>query len=312
MSLRLTSAPVPSSSDAATSFYTNISAWSMAARPRTLSLSTAPVIVGAALAWAMQRQIHWPAVSAAFVASMFIQLGTNLHNDAADSWRGADGPDRVGPPRATASGFLNGVAVNRAACGCFAVATLLGIYLVWLGGWPIFWLGVASILSGWAYTGGPLPIAYTPLGEAFVIAFFGVGAVAGTCWLCVGMLPAVTMDAGLAVGLLTGAVLLVNNHRDAEADARVGRRTLAIISGPVVTTWIYAGLMLAPFALLLPIAQALPRGHVWPALFALPPAGLLIYTFAHEQHSRGFNAILVQTVLVQKLFSVLLSIGLVL
>jgi len=111
---------------------------------------------------------------------MFIQLGTNLHNNAADSWRGGDGPDRVGPPRATASGVLEGAVVNRAACGCFAVAALLSMYLVWRGGWPIFWLGVASIFSGWAYTGGRLPIAYTPLGEFFVVAFFGVGAVGGT------------------------------------------------------------------------------------------------------------------------------------
>jgi 1,4-dihydroxy-2-naphthoate octaprenyltransferase len=100
-------------------------------------LSTAPVILGAALACAVQEQIDWYAVSAAFIASAFIQLGTNLHNDAADFRRGGDGPDRVGPPRATASGVLDGVAVNSAAFGCFAVAALLGIYLIWLGGWPI-------------------------------------------------------------------------------------------------------------------------------------------------------------------------------
>jgi 1,4-dihydroxy-2-naphthoate octaprenyltransferase len=284
----------------------------MAARPRTLSLSTAPVIVGAALACAIQEQIDWYPVSAAFIASMFIQLGTNLHNDAADFRRGGDSSDRVGPPRATASGVLDGIAVSRVACGCFGIAALLGVYLIWVGGWPIFWLGAASILSGWAYTGGPLPIAYTPLGEAFVVAFFGLGAVAGTYWLCVGILPFVAMEVGLAVGLLTGAVLLVNNHRDAEADARVGRRTLAIMSGPLVTTWIYAALMLVPFTLLLSIAQALPRGHVWPALLALPLATSLIYKFAREPRGHGFNTILVQTVLVQALFSVLLSIGLVL
>jgi len=291
--------------------YNGISAWIMAARPRTLSLSTAPVIVGAALAWAATQQIHWPAVSAAFVASMFIQLGTNLHNDAADSWRGGDGPDRIGPPRATASGVLRGVAVNRAACGCFAVAALLGVYLISVGGWPIFWLGVASILSGWAYTGGPVPIAYTPLGEVFVIAFFGVGAVGGTYWLCAGGLSLLAIEAGLAVGLFTGAVLLVNNHRDAEADARVGRRTLAIITGGIVTTWIYALLMLAPFVLLLPLTQALPHSHPWLALLALPPATFLIYQFAGEPSGRGFNRILVQTVMVQTLFSVLLALGLI-
>ena len=159
----------------------------------------------------------------------------------------------------------------------------------WLGGWPIFLLGVASILSGWAYTGGPLPIAYTPLGELFVVAFFGLGAVGGTYWLCTGKLPLVAIEAGVAVGLLTGAVLLVNNHRDAEADARVGRRTLAIIAGPIATIWIYAALMLGPFALLVSIGQMIPHGHVWPTLFILPLVGLLIYRFAHEPRGRGFN-----------------------
>lgn len=282
----------------------------MAARPRTLSLSTTPVIVGTALAWAVERQLVWPAIVAALIGSMLIQLGTNLHNDAADFKRGGDGPDRVGPLRATASGLLDGDAVDRAACACFAAAALVGGYLIWVGGWPILLLGIASILFGWAYTGGPLPIAYTPLGELFVLAFFGLGAVGGTYWLCTGRLTPVAIEAGLAVGLPTAAVLLVNNHRDAAADARVGRRTLAIIAGPRVTTWIYAALMLAPFALLYPIAQALPRGHTWPALVALPLVGLLIGKFAREPRGREFNQILVQTVLMQALFSLLLALGL--
>lgn len=289
-----------------------LSPWIMAARPRTLSLSTTPVVVGTAVAWALERQVRWPAVAAALIGSMLIQLGTNLHNDAEDSKRGGDGPDRVGPLRVTASGLLDGVAVNRAACGCFAVAALFGAYLIWVGGWPIFLLGLTSILSGWAYTGGPLPIAYTPLGELFVVAFFGLGAVCGTYWLCTGELAPAALDAGLALGLLTGAVLLVNNHRDVEADMRIGRRTLAIVAGPTFTNCIYAAMMLAPFALLLAIGYSLPRGHVWPALFALPPAGLMIYKFAHEPRGRGFNRILVQTVQVQALFSLLLCLGLVL
>ncbi len=289
-----------------------LSSWILAARPRTLSLSTTPVVVGAALAWAVERQVRWPAVAAALIGSMLIQLGTNLHNDAADAKRGGDGPDRVGPPRATASGLLDGAAVDRGACACFAIAALMGAYLVWVGGWPIFLLGVLSIQSGWAYTGGAFPIAYTPLGELFVVAFFGLGAVCGTYWLCTESLGPAAIEAGLAVGFLTAAVLLVNNHRDAKADARVGRRTLAIMAGPIATSWIYAALMLVPFALLFPIGHALPRGHVWPALVALPLVGLLINRFAHEPRGRGFNRILAQTVQIQFLFSLLLSLGLVL
>jgi 1,4-dihydroxy-2-naphthoate octaprenyltransferase len=127
-----------------------------------------------------------------------------------------------------------------------------------------------------------MPIAYTPLGELFVVIFFGLGAVCGVYWLCTGALKTAAIETGLALGLLAGAVLLVNNHRDAEADARVGRRTLAIIAGPSFTTLIYAGLMLSPFALLLPIGDRLPRGFVWPALIALPVALGMIYYFVRE------------------------------
>lgn len=284
----------------------------MAARPRTLSLSLTPVVVGASLAWAVERDLRWPAVMAALICSAFIQLGTNLHNDAADSERGGDGPDRVGPPRVTASGLLDAAAVKHGALAFFAAAALLGSYLVFIGGWPILLLGGLSIVSGWAYTGGPRPVAYTPLGELFVVAFFGIGAVCGTYWLCAGVLDKAAIETGLAVGLMAGAVLLVNNYRDFEADARVGRRTLAIVAGPGIATWVYAGLMLLPFALLLPIGQALPRGHVWPAFVALPLALAMIHCFMREPRGRGFNRILVRTVLTQLLFGTSLSLGLVL
>jgi len=289
-----------------------LSSWITAARPRTLSLSMTPVVVGAALAWAIDGKIYALAILAALTGSMFIQLGTNLHNDAADSERGGDGPDRVGPPRVTASGLLNAAAVKRGAAACFAASAIMGAYLAFIGGWPILLLGVLSILSGWAYTGGPLPIAYTPLGELFVVAFFGVGAVCGTYWLCAKYLDTAALAAGLALGLLAGAVLLVNNYRDAEADARVGRRTLAIVAGPHISAWIYAGLILLPFALLLLIGHDLPRGHVWPAFVALPPALVLIYRFMHEPRGRGFNLILVQTAQLQFLFGLLLCFGLAL
>ena len=290
----------------------NLSSWIMAARPRTLSLTVTPVAVGTALAWAADRQIHGLAVLAALIGSMFIQLGTNLHNDAVDSERGGDGPDRIGPPRVTASGLLSAGNVKRGAAACFGLAALMGLYLIFVGGWPILLLGVLSILSGWAYTGGPLPIAYTPLGELFVVAFFGVGAVCGTYWLCTAYLGSAALEAGLALGLLTGAVLLVNNCRDVEADTRVGRRTLAIVAGPQGTAWIYAGLMLLPFALLPLIGRALPHGHVWPALITLPLTLALIYRFMDEPRGRGFNRILVWTVQIQFLFGLLLSVGLLL
>jgi 1,4-dihydroxy-2-naphthoate polyprenyltransferase len=288
----------------------NLSFWVMAARPRTLTISTTPVIVGTALAWAVERRIHWLAVLAALIASVFIQLGTNIHNDAADFERGGDGPDRIGPPRVTASGLLNADAVHRGAFICFAIAALMGVFLVFVGGWPILLVGVLSIAAGWGYTGGPLPVAYTPLGEVFCVIFFGLCGVGGTYFLCVGEINFPAMLAGLAVGLLVAAVLLVNNHRDVVSDARVGRRTLPIVIGPALTVATFAGLMLLPFVLLPLIGRSLPHGQVWPALIALPLALTMIYRFAHEPRGPVFNRILVQTAQVEFVFSLLLSIGL--
>jgi 1,4-dihydroxy-2-naphthoate octaprenyltransferase len=290
----------------------SLSPWIMAVRARTLSLSMAPVAVGAALAWAVEREVHWLAVLVALFGGMLIQVGTNLHNDAVDSELGGDGPDRVGPPRVTASGLLSVTAMKRGATVCFVVAALLGFYLVFVGGWPILLLGILSILSGWGYTGGPWPIAYTPLGELFVVAFFGVGAVGGTYWLCTSRLDYAAVLGGFAVGLFTAAVLMVNNRRDVEADTRVGRRTLAIIAGPRATVWLYTGFMLIPFTILPLLGDNLPRGHVWPMLSALPLALVLIHRFAHEPPGRGFNRILVQTAQVQLICSLLLCLGLLL
>jgi 1,4-dihydroxy-2-naphthoate octaprenyltransferase len=290
----------------------DLSGWLVAARPRTLSLSMTPVAVGTAVAWAGERKVQWLAVAAALIASALIQLGTNLHNDAADAERGGDGPDRIGPLRATASGLLSAVNVCRGAIASFAIAAIMGLYLIHVGGWPILLLGILSIASGWGYTGGPYPIAYTPFGEVFVVAFFGVVAVSGTYLLCTGHATLAAVIAGLAVGSLTAAVLLVNNYRDVEEDARVGRRTLPIAVGPHLTVWIYAGLMLLPFALLPAIAHLLARGYIWPAVIALPFAIALINLFAHKSPGPIFNRILAQTVKLQLLFSGLLSLGLAL
>jgi len=288
----------------------NLSSWLMAARPRTLTLAVTPVLVGSSLAWSTNKKVDGLVILAAFLSSMFIQLGTNLHNDVVDSERGGDRLDRLGPPRVTASGLLNGAAVRRGVGICFGLAALFGFYLVIVGGWPILVLGMLAIVSGWAYNGGPIPIAYTPFGEVFVVAFFGIGAVCGTYWLATGALDTAALVSGVALGLLTSAVLLVNNTRDVIADARMGRHTLAIVAGRKLTIWIYTGFMLLPYALLALIWRDVPHGHVWLAFVALPPTLLLIYRFMNEPAGRGFNGILLETVRIQLLFSVLLSVGL--
>ncbi|HVI49859.1 MAG TPA: 1,4-dihydroxy-2-naphthoate octaprenyltransferase [Candidatus Sulfotelmatobacter sp.] len=283
--------------------------WMLAVRPKTLSLSAAPVLVGAALSLHLGGGVYWPSLLAALLGALFIQVATNLHNDAVDFEKGADGPERLGPPRVTALGLVPVCAVKRAAWGCFLLAALAGLFLVLRGGWPILLLGLASIAAGWAYTGGRWPISHSPLGELFVLAFFGIGAVAGTVWLQMSQLPLAAMTCGVAMGLFAAAVLLVNNHRDASEDARNGRRTLAILAGEKGARRIYAALMLAPFVLLAALHWLMPWAEVWPAVGALPLAWKLIRAFPLAA-GRDFNLILARTAQTQLLYGVLLSLGL--
>lgn len=286
--------------------------WLMAIRPRTLSLSAVPVAVGSAIAWSGDGRINCLAIPLALLAAMAIQICSNLYNDVADHERGADGPDRLGPLRVTAAGLLSPSQMKRGAMVCTVVAALAGISLVWMGGWPILLLGVASLLAAWAYTGGPLPIAYTPFGEICVLIFFGIGAVAGTYWLHLGQVTVASVLGGVAIGCFGSAVLLVNNYRDAAADARAGRRTLAIVVGPRISRWLYAVMMVVPFALLPVFDRLLRGGHAWVALFGLPLALMMVRRFFREAPGPGFNRILGQTAQVQLAYGVLLCIGLVL
>ena len=288
---------------------TPVMAWVLAARPRTLTLSLSPVLVGAAIAGSQPDPVNWIAVVVAALAAALIQIGTNLFNDSADARLGADSSARVGPVRVTALGLIDGKRVAAAAYACFGAAALAGLYLVVIGGWPILALGIASIACGWAYSGGPAPISYSPLGEIFVLMFFGVFAVAGTCWLAAGAVGAASILAGAALGLFAAAVLLVNNHRDRAEDARVGRRTLAILVGPERSRRIYAALMLTPFLLLYPMARVLAQGAVWAALLALPLALLVIARLWREPPGRGLNAVLAATAQVQSAYAVLLAVG---
>ncbi len=282
--------------------------WWLAMRPKTLTIAVVPVLVGSALAWAQAGAQAAGAAVVALLAAVLIQAGTNLHNDAGDFLRGGDGSQRQGPERVTAQGWATPRQVLRAAEICFVLAAACGLYLVWVGGWPILVLGAASLLAAWGYTGGPRPIAYTPLGEIFVVLFFGLGAVAGTYWLHRQALSAEALVAGLALGLLAAAVLVVNNTRDMDADRRTGRRTLPILLGRHRSGGLYAALVLAPFALLWPLAAAVPGA--WLALIALPLAVRLVRAFAAETGGAGFNGLLARTARLQVLYGALLAAGL--
>jgi 1,4-dihydroxy-2-naphthoate polyprenyltransferase len=244
--------------------------------------------------------------AATLLAALAIQVGTNLHNDAADFERGTDTPERVGPPRATAQGWFTARQVRTAAHLTFGLAFMLGLLLVARGGWPIFLVGVAALTSGYAYTSGPRPIAYGPFGELYVLAFFGITAVAGSYYLQTLTLdqPAVTL--GFALGLPAAAVLLLNNYRDLETDVAAGRRTLCYVLGRPRARVLYALLMLLPLPLLL--GAGLP-GATWLTLGALPLGLLLTARLYQGAAGAQINPMLGQTGLYQGLLTLLMIVG---
>jgi 1,4-dihydroxy-2-naphthoate polyprenyltransferase len=205
-------------------------AWVLATRPRTLIAGFVPVAVGCAVAWRSGRFLLLPALGA-LMGALLIQIGTNLFNDAYDFKRGADTTERLGPARATQQGWLAPEAVMRGAICCFALAFLVGLYLVSIAGWPLLVVGVASLLAGYAYTGGPFPLAYHGLGDLFVLVFFGLVAVGGTSFVLTQTLTPLAVAAGVPIGALGVALLAVNNVRDVLTDTAANKRTLVVRLG---------------------------------------------------------------------------------
>jgi 1,4-dihydroxy-2-naphthoate octaprenyltransferase len=185
---------------------------------------------------------------AALTGALLIQVGTNLANDYYDFVRGGDRPDRLGPVRVTQSGLIPPETVKRGAALVFGVAVLVGAYLVAVGGWPILLVGLASLISGVAYTGGPYPLAYHGLGDLFVFVFFGLVAVAGTYYVQALELRPEVLWGGMAMGALNTAILVVNNLRDVETDAEAGKRTLAVMLGVRRTKVEYVALLFLAWA----------------------------------------------------------------
>jgi len=284
-------------------------AWFLACRPKTLSISLSPVLAGSAVAWHDSGALLWLPLLAAALGAASIQIGTNLFNDAGDFLRGVDAPGRAGPRRATAEGWLSPRRVLAGAWLSFALAFLCGVYLVGRGGWPIAAIGLCSLAAGWAYTGGPKPIAYGPLGEVFVLIFFGLVAAGGSYYLQTLNLNATALIAATLVGLHAAAVITVNNYRDRDGDAASGKNTLAVRLGRPATRWLYAAEVLAPY-LLLPLLADLGWRLLLP-LLSLPLALRLIARFHRETPGPAFNAILAATAGLQLVLALLLALAFV-
>lgn len=285
-------------------------AWVLATRPKTLPAAVAPVLVGMAVAHAIGKFALLPALGA-LLGAMLIQIGTNLANDYFDFKKGADTHERLGPMRVTQAGLIDEAAVRNAMIGTFAASALVGVYLVAVGGWPILVIGILSILSGIAYTGGPFPLGYHGLGDLFVFIFFGVVAVCGTVWVQALEWSWLALISSIPVGLLSVAILIVNNYRDRHTDVKAGKRTLAVRLGGKLTRVQY-GVTLA-VAYLVPVVQV-ALGHL-SLLALLPlitlPLALRLFRDFISLNGSDLNPVLERTAKLLVIFSALYALGIV-
>jgi len=208
--------------------------WYLAIRPKTLPAALAPVITGMGLALGDGVFKPGPAFAAMLVA-LLLQIGSNLANDVYDFKKGTDTCERTGPLRVTQAGLLSPGQVMTGMVVVFALSFLVGIYLIYLGGWPILVIGILAIISAIAYTAGPYPLGYNGLADFFVFVFFGPVAVCGTYYLQAGNVSPVAWWASVFPGMLITAILVVNNLRDIETDRKAGKKSLAVRFGVTFT-----------------------------------------------------------------------------
>lgn len=287
----------------------SVAAWILAARPRTLTAACVPVAVGTACAHASGGVAAGPAL-AALAGALLLQIGANFANDVFDFEKGADTAERLGPTRAVQAGLITPRAMRIGMGVVFVVALAIGAYLTSVAGPVILAIGIASILSAIAYTGGPYPLGYHGLGDVFVMLFFGFVAVCGTALVQLGRVPELAIWAAVPVGSLATAILVVNNLRDVDTDRRAGKRTLAVRLGERGA--------LAEYALLLGVAYLVPlflfvTGHAGPLVllpWASVPLAFGLFRAVRRERGRALNPVLGRTAMLVLVHGALFAIGL--
>lgn len=290
----------------------SLRAWLLATRPATLTVGLVPVLIGTAIAHTMSALRIGPAI-AALLGAVFIQIGTNLANDVFDYEKGADTAERLGPVRVTQAGLLTPAQVRRGMAISFALAVIAGIYLTVVAGPAIVVIGLLSIASGIAYTGGPYPLGYNGLGDLFVFVFFGFVAVCGTTFVESGQVPQLALYCSLPVGAIATAVLVVNNVRDYSTDVKAGKRTLVVRFGRRFGVVEYLALLALAYAV--PVALFVGdfggRSLLLPLLTA-PLALPLCRSIVRDREGALLNRTLAGTARLLLFHGVLFAIGIVL
>lgn len=283
--------------------------WLLAARPKTLPAGIVPVLVAGAMAYGANG-FHLPSFLAALFGSIMIQIGTNYANDLFDYRKQTDTAERIGPMRVTQAGLATPRQTAIAALIVFTLALLAGIYLVSRGGWPIVIIGLSSILFGVLYTAGPLALGYIGIADLFVLIFFGPVALAGTYYVQTLTISWPVIIAGLPFGMISVAILVVNNLRDIDTDQKGGKRTLAVRYGRKFARYQYFIMLLG--AALIPIVMTLTdnAGSYLPiiAIYLLMARSTIITVFTSVD-GETLNNTLAATGRLLIVFGLLFSIG---
>ena len=218
--------------------------WFKAVRPWSFPSSMVPVLMGSAIAYG-DGFFHLPSALLALGVAGLIHAGTNLANDYFDFQTGVDTLEHKGPVNVIVAGKLSAFEVKCGFVAAFILAAFLAKGLVVRAGTPAVVIAILSIISGLVYTAGRWSLARLGLGEFFVLVFFGPVAVTGTYYVQALECNAAVIASGFMTGFLSTAILVVNNLRDRDTDARAGRRTLAVRFGKAFARMEYLFCMLA-------------------------------------------------------------------
>lgn len=268
--------------------------WIQAARPLTLPAAISPVLIAGSL---LDSALTNPVFYLILLCAVLIQVNTNYVNDLCDFLKGADTEDRIGPKRTLASGLIKAGEIKVVIIILSLIILILGAYLVCLGGRAILVIGLCSLLFSFLYTAGPYPLAYLGLGEVFVLIFFGPVATWGTTWILAQVNSIEAIYHGLASGMLSSALLIVNNLRDYKTDKKANKNTLIVRFGQNFGK--------LEFSLFLTLALLL-AAHKEPLMLLLTPLTLLpIYKVFSFKDEKQLLPVLVQVVILLTSYTIL-------
>lgn len=275
-------------------------------RLRTLPVSVSGVLAAIALA-ILHDTFQWLPALICFIFAVLAQIASNFANEYFDFRDGLDAKGRVGPRRGVTEGDITPQSMRNAAIATLATAALIGCSLIYWGGWWLLIAGIAIVLGALAYSAGPYPLSRHGLGEVAVIVFFGIAPVTLTYWLQAGECPAEVWLSALSIGLMGANVLIVNNYRDREDDATVGKTTLAVKFGPRFATWLYLANGIIAVALMIPVWRQIPYSEGFPGIYVY--LTIFLWTRLRNLHGKKLNPLLGQTAIAMLVYTLLLLVA---